>query len=79
MEINLSKGKCLGLKGIGTVRLTNFSFGSTSVMKDLGVVVADTLTWATHAQSRTQKALNALYSIKRNIFWQITQTVRTRM
>ena len=35
-------------------------------MKDLGVVVADTLTWATHSQSRTQKALNALYSIKRN-------------
>ena len=36
-------------------------------MKDLGVVVADTLTWATHSQSRTQKALNALYSIKRNL------------
>ena len=67
MEINLSKTKCLWLKGVGTVRLPNFSFGSTSVMKDLGVVVADTLTWATHSQSRTQKALNALYSIKRNL------------
>ena len=67
MEINLSKSKCLWLKGVGTVRLPNFSFGSTSVMKDLGVVVADTLTWATHSQSRTQKALNALYSIKRNL------------
>ena len=36
-------------------------------MKDLGVIVADTLTWETHSQSRTQKALNALYFIKRNL------------
>ena len=66
MEINLSKSKCLWLKGVGTVRLPNFSFGSTSVMKAL-VVVADTLAWATHSQSRTQKASNALSSIKRNL------------
>ena len=31
------------------------------------VFEADTLTWATHSQSRTQKALNALSSIKRNL------------
>ena len=67
MEINLSKSKCLWLKGDGTVCLPNFSFESTPVMKDLGVVVADTLSWATHSQFRTQKALNALYSIKRNL------------
>ena len=52
--------------GVGTVRLPNFSFGRSSVTKDLGVVVADTFTWVTHSQSRTQKALKALYSIKRN-------------
>ena len=66
MEIHSSKSKCLWLKGDGTVRLPNYSFGSTSVMKYLGVVVADTLTWA-HSQSRSQKALNALYFIKRNL------------
>ena len=67
MEINLSKSKCLWLKGVDKVRLPNFSFGSISVMKELGAIVADTLTWATPSQSRTEKALNALYSIKRNL------------
>ena len=67
MEINLSKSKCLWLKGVGTVRLPNFSFKNTSEIKDLGVVIADTFILATHSQSRTQKTLNALYSIKRNL------------
>ena len=66
MEINLSKIRHR-LKGVGTVRLPKFIFGSPSVMNDLRVVVADTLTWATRSQSLTQKTLKALYSIKRNL------------
>ena len=79
MEINLSNRKWLWLKGVGKVRLPNFSFGSTSVKKDLGVVVADTLTWATHSQSRTQKALTLFNLSRETVLWQITQIRRTRM
>ena len=65
MKINLSKSKCLWLKGVGTVRQIKFwkHFSNERPRSSCSRHAY----MATHSQSRTQKALNALHSIKRNL------------
>ena len=36
-------------------------------MKDLGILITDTLSWTQHAKKRAEKALNALSILKRNL------------
>ena len=36
-------------------------------MKDLGILITDTISWTQHAKKRAEKALNALFVLKRNL------------
>ena len=73
MSMNLGKSKVLCIKGTALIALPNHEFETTECMKDLGILVNDTLSWTLHAKKRTEKALNALFILKRNLskatFW----------
>ena len=73
MSMNLGKSKVLCIKGTAPIALPNHEFETTECMKDLGILVNDTLSWTLHAKKRTEKALNALFILKRNLskatFW----------
>ena len=49
MSMNLTKSKVLCIKGSATIALPNYSFETTEVMKDLGILITDTLSWTQHA------------------------------
>ena len=67
MSMNLMKSKVLCIKGSATILLPNYSFETTEVMKHLGILITDTLSLTQHAKKRTEKALNALLVLKRNL------------
>ena len=67
MSMNLTKSKVLCIKGSATIALPNYSFETTEVMKDLGILITDTLFWTQHAKKRAEKAFNALFVLKRNL------------
>ena len=67
MSMNLTKSKVLCIKGSATIALPNYSFETTEVMKDLGILITDTLSWTQHAVNRAEKGLNALFVLKRNL------------
>ena len=73
MSTNLGKIKVLCIKGTAPIALSNHEFETTESMKYLGILVNDTLSWTLHAKKRTEKALNALFILKRNLskatFW----------
>ena len=60
MSMNLTKSKVLCIKGSATISLPNYSFETTEVMKDLGILITDTLFWTQQAKKWAEKALNAL-------------------
>ena len=43
MSMNLTKSKVLCIKGSATISLPNYSFETTEEMKDLGILISDTL------------------------------------
>ena len=60
MSMNLTKSKVLCRKASATIARPNHSFETTEVMKDLDILITDTLSWTQHAKSlkrslRTQK------------------------
>ena len=67
MSMNLTNSKVLCIKGSATIALPNYSFETTEVMKDLGILITETLSWTQHAKKRAEKALNALFVLKRNL------------
>ena len=67
MSMNLAKSKVLCIKGSATIALPNYSFETTEVMKDLCILITDTLFWTQHAKKRAKKALNALFVLKRKL------------
>ena len=67
MSMNLTKSKVLCIKGSATIALPSSSFETTEVMKDLGILITDTLSWTQHAKKRAEKVLNALFVLKRNL------------
>ena len=67
MSMNLTKSKVLSVKGSATIALPNYSFETTEVMKDLGIVITDTLSWSQHAKKRAEKALNSFFVLERNL------------
>ena len=67
MSMNLTKCKILCIEVSATIALPNYSFETTEVMKDLGILITDTLSWTQHAKKRDEKALNALVVFKRNL------------
>ena len=73
MSMDLGKSKVLCIKGTAPIALPNHEFETTECIKDLGVLVNDTLSWTLHTKKRTEKALNILFILKRNLskatFW----------
>ena len=67
MSMNLTKSNVLCIKGSATIALPNYSFETTEIMKDLGILITDTLSWTQHAKKRAEKALSALFVLKRNL------------
>ena len=67
VSMNLTKSKVLCIKGSATIAVPSYSFGTTELMKDLGILITDTLSWTQHAKKRAEKALNALFVLKRNL------------
>ena len=67
MSMKLTKSKVICIKGSATIALTNYSFETTEVMKDLGILITDRLSWTQHAKKRAGKVLNALFVLKRNL------------
>ena len=55
MSMNLTKNKVLCIKGSATIALPNYSFETTEVMKDLGILITDTLSWTQHAKKERLK------------------------
>ena len=64
MSMNLTKSKVLCIKGSATIALPSYSFETTEVMENLGILITDTLSWTQHAKKRAEKALNALFVLK---------------
>ena len=64
MSMNLTKSVVLCIKGSATIALPSYSFETTEVMKDLGILITDTLSWMQHAKKRAEKALNALFVLE---------------
>ena len=64
MSLNLTKSKILCIKRSAAIVLPNYSFETTEAMKNLGILIADKLSWTQHADKRAQKALNALSVLK---------------
>ena len=56
MSRNLTKNKFLCIKGSATSALHNYSFETTEVMNDLGILILDTLSWTQHAEKRAENA-----------------------
>ena len=63
----LTKNKILSIKGSATIALPNYSFETTEVMKDLGILIPDTLSCTQHAEKRAEKSVKALFALKRNL------------
>ena len=57
MSMNLTKSKVLCIKGSATIALPSYSFETTEVMKDLGILIIKTLSWTQHAKKRAEKSL----------------------
>ena len=55
MSMNLTKRKIFCIKGSATVTLPNYSFETTKVMKDLGILINGTLSWTQHAGKERRK------------------------
>ena len=51
MSMNLTKSKILCIKGSATIALPSYSFETTEVMKNLGILITDTLSWTQHAKN----------------------------
>ena len=58
MSMNLTKSKVLCIKGSATIALPNYSFKATEVMKDLGILITDTLSWTKHAKGISQRQIS---------------------
>ena len=67
MSMNLPKSKVLCIKGAVTIALLNYTFETTEVMKDLSILITDTLSWTQHAKKRAEKALSAPFVLERNL------------
>ena len=67
MSENLTKSKILCIKGSATIALPNYSFETTEQMKDLGILITDTLSWTQHTEKRAEKALNTLRTRKESL------------
>ena len=67
MSINLTKSKIIWFRGSATIALTNYSFETTELMTDLGILITDILSWMQKAEKRAEKALNALFVLTRNL------------
>ena len=67
MSMILAKSKYVAIKGCATVSLTNCTFEKAEILKDLGVLYSENLSWSPHAKKRAETAIKALYTLKRNM------------
>ena len=65
--LNLSKCKTLQFKGGMSVCMKKQNIPGTDLMKDLGIIVTNNLSWTEHAKTRSAKSLKAFFSLKRNL------------
>ena len=67
MCLNLSKCKTLQFKGSMSVCMKKQNIPGMDLMKDLGLIVTNNLSWTEHAKTRSAKSLKAFFSLKRNL------------
>ena len=67
MQLNVNKCGILVLSGQMNGKLSNEKIALLETQKDLGLVITKSLTWHNNCQQRTNKALKALFSLKRNL------------
>ena len=67
MQLNVNKCGILVFSGQMNGKLSNENIALLETQKDLGLVITKSLTWHNNCQQRTNKALKALFSLKRNL------------
>ena len=79
MSMNLTKSKVLCIKGSATIALPNYKFETTEVMKDLGILITDTLFWTQHAKKGLKKPLTLSSYSKGNSQRRISRPEKTHI
>ena len=67
MAMKLTKSKVLCIKGSATIALLNYSFETTEVMKDLGILITDRLSWTQHAKKGWKSLKRSLRTQKESL------------
>ena len=72
--MSLAPNKCYKIEFRGTIcqnKVGNISFEDAEEVKDLGIFVKKDLSWSAHASRRLKKAYNVLFSLRRNIAYNV--------
>ena len=67
MSINLTKNEALPIKGLPDLRINDFTFGTSTTIKDLGLIVSSDLSWSAHTKQRASKSLIASFFLTRSL------------
>ena len=77
--MSLAPNKCYKLEFRGTncqYKVGNINFEDTEEVKDLGIFVKKDLNWSAHVSSRLKNAYNVLFSLRRNIAFNVKSNTK---
>ena len=80
--MSLAPDKCYKLEFRGTNcqdKVGNINFEDTEEVKDLGIFVKKDLNWSAHVSSRLKKAYKVLFSLRRNIAYNVKSNTKLNM
>ena len=67
LSINQTKKKAFPIKGLPDLLVNDFIFGTSTAVKDVGLIVSSDLPWSAHTKQRASKSLNVLLYLKRSL------------